>query len=294
MPTLKQLPGAVRYRAQRELKTRLVRSNHIPRYAYRHYFIETGGLHSRVHVQNFYSTMWPHLEEPMRVRVEVSAASGGAVGQIVRDVPPFGSLFLDVADLLEEIGAHEPEGSVLVDTKPPASVLADLTSFPLPDQFDLLLGSPFWMAYFDADENYMYVHSISPEMGRYYGVPGPVGRFLIHEAAKPAGRWRAGRLIDADGLTEMQIVLANHAGSRRVTTLGIFDARDDAAVWQVRLSLAPHEVRRVRVDEACLDAFRAKAGGGRFRVGMDELPTSNGKPYLLMRYGTGPLSLHHG
>ena len=28
--------------------------------------------------------------------------------------------------------------------------------------------------------------------------------------------------------------------------------------------------------------------------GMDPLLTGNGKPYVLMRYGGGPLSLHHG
>jgi hypothetical protein len=294
MPTLRQLPGAVRYRAQKELKTRLVRSHRVPRYAYRHYFIETEGLRSRIHFQNFYSTMWPHLEEHVRVRVQVSSASGRVVGQVVREVAPFGGLFLDVADVLNELGADEPEGTVMLDTQPPESVLADLTSFQIPEQYDLLMGSPFWMAYFDVDENYMYVHSISPEMGRYFGVPSAVGRLLIQAAGKPAGRWRAGRLIDADGLSEMQIVLANHASGRRDTTLGIYDAADDACVWQETMSLGGHEVKRLRVSAAALDAFRAKSLGGQFRVGMDPLPTSNGKPYLLMRYGNGPLSLHHG
>jgi hypothetical protein len=30
------------------------------------------------------------------------------------------------------------------------------------------------------------------------------------------------------------------------------------------------------------------------QLGIDPLPTLNGKPYVLMRYGNGPLSLHHG
>jgi hypothetical protein len=30
------------------------------------------------------------------------------------------------------------------------------------------------------------------------------------------------------------------------------------------------------------------------RIGLDPLLTTNGKPYVIMRYGGGPLSLHHG
>ena len=30
------------------------------------------------------------------------------------------------------------------------------------------------------------------------------------------------------------------------------------------------------------------------RIGLDPLLTANGKPYVLMRYGDGPLSIHHG
>lgn len=293
-PTLKQLPGAVRFRAQKELKSRLIRSHRVPRYAYRHYFIEAEGLHSRIHFQNFYSTMWPHLEEPVQVRIEAASASGRTLGSVERTVAPFGSLFLEAADVLAELGASEPEGTVMLDARPPASVLADLTSFPLPDQFDLLMGTPFWMAYRDGSENYMYVHSISPEMGRFYGVPGPVGRMLIHSSGKPAGRWRAGRLIDVAGLETLQIVVVNHSTSRRTSTLGIYGVEDDGAIWQEEIKLGPHEVIRRTVPREALEGFRARQASGRFRVGMDPLPTSNGKPYLLMRYGNGPLSLHHG
>lgn len=293
-PTLKQLPGAVRFRAQKELKSRLIKSHRVPRYAYRHYFIETEGLHSRIHFQNFYSTMWPHLEESVQVRIEAASASGRSLGSVERTVAPFGSLFLEVADLLAELGASEPEGTVMLDAQPPASVLADLTSFPLPDQFDLLMGTPFWMAYRDERENYMYVHSISPEMGRFYGVPGAVGRMLIRNAGKPAGRWRAGRLIDAAGLETLQIVVVNYAASRRASMLGIYGVDDDAPIWEEQIHLASHEVLRISIPGDALEGFRARESTGRFRVGMDPLPTSNGKPYLLMRYGTGPLSLHHG
>lgn len=294
MPTLKELPGAVRFKARKELKTRLIARGHVPRYAYRHYYIEDEGLHTRIHMQNFYSTMWPHLDESVRVRVEAFDAGGKSLGHRYHALPPFGGLFLEVRELLDSVGATSPEGTVLLDAEPPSSVLADLTSFPLPDQWELLMGTPFWMAYYDVDENYMYVHSISPEMGMFYGVPRPIGKMLMEGAEEQKGSWRAGRLLDAAGLATLQIVLVNHSRGTRTSTVGLYDADDNSAVWSATATLAPHEVERVRVPEAELESFRARKPAGRFRVGVDPLPTSNGKPYLLMRYGDGPLSLHHG
>lgn len=294
MPALKDLPTAVRFKARQELKSRLVRGGRVPRYAYRHYFIEDDGLHSRVHMQNFYSTMWPHLEETVRVRVEAFDASGKSLGHRYYELAPFGGLFLEVRDLLASLGASSREGTVLLDAEPPRRVLDDLTSFPLPDQEELLMGTPFWMAYYDADENYMYVHSISPEMGTLYGVPRPVGKLLIEGADEQAGAWRAGRLLDAGGLEDLQLVLVNHSGGTRTPTVGVYDADDDAAIWSSESTLAAHEVKRFRVPRQKIEAFRQRKPSGRFRVGVGPMPTSNGKPYLLMRYGDGPLSLHHG
>lgn len=294
MPTLKQMPGAVRFKARKALKTQLVSRGRVPRYAYRHYYIEDEGLHSRVHMQNFYSTMWPHLEEPATVRVEAFDTQGKSLGDRRYELAPFGSLFLSVGELLASLGATSTEGTVLVDAAPPRSVLEDLTSFPLPDQWELIMGTPFWMAYSDEQENYMYVHAISPEMGRFYGVPQPVGRLLMEGADEQSGSWRAGRLIDVAGLAHLQIVLVNHAAGTRHPTVGIYDSVDNTVVWESRAVLRPHEVRRFRVPGDALAAFEARKSTGRFRVGVDRMPTSNGKPYLLMRYGDGPLSLHHG
>jgi hypothetical protein len=294
MPTLKQVPAAVRFRARKALKTQLVSHRRVPRYAYRHYYIEDDGLHTRVHMQNFYSTMWPHLEETVSVRVEAFDAAGRSFGVRHYELAPFGALFLDVRDLLEALGATSSEGTVLVDAAPPQSVLDDLTSFPLPDQWELIMGTPFWMAYSDAHENYMYVHAISPEMGKFYGVPAPVGRLLMEGAEEQSGSWRAGRLIDVAGLADLQIVLINHAAGTRKPTVGVYDSDDDTAVWEMHSVLGPHEVRRFRVPAESLASFAARKPNGRFRVGVAHMPTSNGKPYLLMRYGDGPLSLHHG
>jgi hypothetical protein len=291
---LSQLPAAVRFKARKKLKSRLVASGRVPRYAYRHYYIEDDGLHSRIHMQNFYSTMWPHIDESVRVRVEAFNAAGSSLGQQYHEMAPFGGLFLEMRDLFDALGSTSREGTVLLDAEPPARVLTDLTSFPLPDQEELLIGTPFWMAYYDVDENYMYVHSISPDMGTLYGVPRAMGKMLIEGAAEQAGPWRAGRLLDARNLADLEIVLVNHSAGARKPTVGLYDADDDATVWSAASSLQPHEVKRFRVPDVELDAFRARKPSGRFRVGVEPMPTSNGKPYLLMRCGDGPLSLHHG
>lgn len=294
MPAIKDLPAAVRFKARKELKSRLVARGRVPRYAYRHYYIEDDGLRTRIHMQNFYSTMWPHLDEEVRVRVEAFDPAGSSLGHRSYELQPFGGLFLEVRELLDALGASSSEGTILLDAEPPTRVLADLTSFPLPDQWELAMGTPFWMAYYDADENYMYVHSISPEMGAFHGVPRPLGKLLMEGANEQLGAWRAGRLLDAAGLAELQIVLVNHSDGKRNPTVGLYDADGDAVVWSSAASLGPHEVKRLRVPVAELDSFRAAKRDGRFRVGVSPMPTSNGKPYLLMRYGDGPLSLHHG
>jgi hypothetical protein len=52
--------------------------------------------------------------------------------------------------------------------------------------------------------------------------------------------------------------------------------------------------RRASYLAKCRAALGAGGGARLGRIGMDPLLTGNGKPYVLMRYGGGPLSLHHG
>jgi hypothetical protein len=42
------------------------------------------------------------------------------------------------------------------------------------------------------------------------------------------------------------------------------------------------------------DVARASAPVERLRLEVDGLLTGNGKPYVMLRYGDGPFSLHHG
>jgi hypothetical protein len=277
--------------AGQEAMTRLVKSARIPRIAFQHYFIEDDGLHSRIHLQNYYSTFWPHIRETVQGRIDAFDAGGRQLGTHEFSLPPFGSLFLEARDLLDRIGAPPVrEGSVTIDLEPPQRALQDLAEFPIPEPWSLRLSTPFWMAYYDRDENYMYVHSIDRHAGRFFGVPAPIALLLKARFGGEGTSWRAGRLLDVEGLRDFQVVTINHSASARNATVGAFDSSTDAALWTQELEFAPHALHRVRIDP---DRLR-DCGATQFRVGVDPLPTLNGKPYVLMRYGDGPLSLHHG
>jgi hypothetical protein len=275
--------------ASRRTITRLVQSGRIPRVAFQHYFIESEGLHSRIMLQNYWSTFWPNVTETVTARIDVYAPDGKKIGHDERALPPFGSLFLEARDLLERIGSGVHEGSVTIDLEPPAEAARELGAFPLAEPWGLRISTPFWMAYYDADENYMYVHSIDRHAGEFYGVPAPVGWLLSRRFGVVGKSWRGGRLLDPANLNELQIVALNHGSHARTADVGIVDAETDEPIWMETQSFAPHALARLKVPTDVVSAH-----GRQVRLAVDPLPTLNGKPYVLMRYGTGPLSLHHG
>jgi hypothetical protein len=292
--TVRERISSAKVDVNRRLLTRLVRSGRIPRYAYQHYFIEAEGLHSRVHLQNFFATMFPHIRENVRAHVTLYSPQGSELGSHDVELPPFGSLFVEARDLLAKVGAGVPEGSLTIDLRPPGRALEELASFPFEDPWDLRIQTPYWMAYYDDAENYMYVHSISTYSGAVYGVEGALG-WIVRRTVDPQGTtWRSGRLLDAGGLEDLQIVVLNHAAAARSGNVRLLDADSHEPIWVEQVDLAPHELRRVRVDLSRIRDFASRSARGQFQIGIDPLPTPNGKPYVLMRYGNGPLSIHHG
>lgn len=269
--------------------TRLVQSGRIPRVAFQHYFIETEGLHSRIMLQNYWSTFWPNVKQALTARIDVYAPDGKKIGHDEREIAHFGSLFLEARDLLECVGSTVQEGSVTIDLEPPAEALRELGAFPLAEPWGLRLSTPFWMAYYDAEENYMYVHSIDRHAGEFYGVPAPVGRLLSRRFGVVGKPWRGGRLLDPANLNELQIVALNHGAHTRTADVGIVDAETDEPVWAATETFGPHALARLHVPTDVIAAH-----GRQVRLAVTPLPTLNGKPYVLMRYGDGPLSLHHG
>jgi hypothetical protein len=280
---------ALRERVVGATHERAVRHGKVPRTSYAHYFIEDEGLHSRLHLQNFYSTFWPDVDAPATAHIRAFGSRGARLGATSIEVPRFGSIFLEARDLLERIGARAPEGLVAADLEPPAGVSSRFADLPAPEAVHI--NTPFWMAYYDADENYMYVHSIEMLAGEVHGTTAPL-RWHLNRARPQRTSWRSWRLLDVELLDELQVVAVNHGRVPGDTTVGVYGA-DDVALWERHLSLAARQTERVRVPADEIATWRRR-GANQVRIGLDPLLTTNGKPYVIMRYGGGPLSLHHG
>lgn len=284
---------SLKERAFTTVRERATRSGRAPRRAYQHYFIESEGLHSRVHLQNFWSTFWPSADATATAHIRVYGADGALLGETDRELPAFGSAYIEMRELLSAVGASADEGTVAIDLEPSAAVRAQFGVIPRPEEVEV--RTPFWMAYHDDADNYMYVHSIEMLAGEFFGVPSPIAWQLKRgQAANRGGRWRSWRLLESHGLRELQVVVTNHAMEPGRTTVGLYTADDDAVVERT-LDFAPHQLHRVRFSS---DELQEAAGrfepGVLLRVGLDPLLSLNGKPYVLMRYDDGPLSLHHG
>jgi hypothetical protein len=275
------------------MRERAVQAGKPPRRPGQHYFIETEGLHSRIHLQNFYSTLWPQIEDPAVASIDVYDKTGQRAPRThTVEIPRFGSLFLEARELLSLVGSSASEGIVTIDVSPPAGVLAELHDLPKPEQAEL--ASPFWMAYYDDNESFMYVHAIDKMAGRIEGTTRVLDWRL--ERVKPqGGKWRSWRLLDLENLTEVQVVLCNHKGQAGSSTVGVYSPDDSVVLFEQTVDIPARGLERVKISG---DALREAVSGAdveHVRIGANPLLTPNGKPYVLMRYyGDGPLSLHHG
>ena len=95
------------------------------------------------------------------------------------------------------------------------------------------------------------------------------------------------------GSPELQVVAINHrplAGlddGRRLPT-----ADDQLTFFEEEIELQPKGLRRVQLPPQEIAGWPERPE--HVRIGLDPLLTANGKPYVLMRYSGGPLSIHHG
>lgn len=278
----------VKQRVYRLARDHAIRTHRLPREAYAHYFIEDRGLHSRVHLQNFWSTLWPDVDGEATAHIELRDASGRVLGRLDRHVPRFGQLFLELRDLLADVGSSATEGTVAIDLEPPDGVRDRFDVIPQVEEAQL--NTPFWMSYYDASENYMYVHSIEKLRGRVFGAPAPL-RILRSQEHPEGERWRSWRLLDAEGLSEVTMVIVNHVDKPRSTVAGLYTP-DDRPILERRLQFAPRQLHRLTFTG---EEIAPHLGGSEhIRVGLDPMTSLSGKPYVIMRYGDGPLSLHHG
>ncbi len=263
-------------------------SGKLPRRGYAHCFIEEDGVHSRLHLHNFYSLFLPDIRDPVDVHIRVYGADGRNLGTVSRRLAPFTSLTLPMADVLKELHASAPLGTVAVDVEPGAAYAKRLVEVG-PE--NATAQSPFWMGFYDDGGSVAYVHSIDQYYGAVFGI-GRVGGYAFRARWHRGGDWASKRLIDADDLTRADAYLVNHSPARGDATVRWLAHPSGATIAERKVSIGAHGAARLSVTAE--DIARTGAGGGQLRLVVDGLLTDNGKPYVMVRYGEGPFSLHHG
>jgi hypothetical protein len=260
----------------------------LPRRGYEHCFIEEEGVHSRLHLHHFYSMFLPDVNEPVDAHVHVFGSGGARVGVVTRTLQPLTSLVLPMTDVLAELTSTETLGSVALDVEPSATYERKLVEIG-PE--NARVQSPFWMGYYDAGGSVAYVHSIDQYYGEVFGVPRAAG-FAFRARWHRGGEWSSKRLIDAEGLRRADAYLVNYSSSAGETTIRWRAHPDGAVLSQQTVTVQPHGAVRVSVSGE--DVARASGPVRQLRLEVDGLLTENGKPYVMLRYGDGPFSLHHG
>jgi hypothetical protein len=267
---------------------RVLASGFVPRRAFAHYFMNTDGIRSRVHLQNFYSTFFPETPTDATAHVWLCGPDGAIIATKDFVVPPFGQLYLEASDIV----GHDidSEGMIYIDFEPPAVIRKQLKTVPNLQQ--LTVQTPFWVSYRDDTDNYMYVHSIESYRGKVFGAIWPLGR-VMQTVAPERVAWKSWRLLDVALLDELQVVVMNHSHVPGTSTVSVVSDTGET-VWSEEVTLQTRETRRLKVPAETIAAWKARGDLANVRVAVDPLYTGNGKPYVIMRYGGGPLSLHHG
>jgi hypothetical protein len=267
---------------------KILSSGFVPRRAFAHYFMNTGGIRSRAHLQNFYSTFFPLTLVEATAHVWLYGQNGKLVAKKDFSVPPFGQLYLEAKDIV----GHEidMEGMIYIDLAPPAIIRKQLKSIPSVQQ--MTVQTPFWVSYRDENDNYMYVHSIESYRGKVFGAVWPLSRMMA-TVAPERHAWQSWRLLDTALLDELQIVVMNHSHKPGTTAVGLVGESGER-VWSEVVTLEARQTRRIVVPGTRIEQWKAAKSPASLRVALDPLLTGNGKPYVIMRYGGGPWSLHHG
>jgi hypothetical protein len=260
----------------------------LPRRGYEHCFIEEEGVHSRLHLHHFYSMFLPDVNEPVDAHVHVFGADGTRLGIVTRRLQPLTSLVLPMTEVLAELSSPATLGSVAVDVEPSEAYARRLVEI---GPQNAMAQSPFWMGYYDDGGSVAYVHSIDQFYGTVFGV-GRVAGLAYRARWHRSGEWASKRLIDTAGLRRADAYLVNHSSSAGQTTIRWRAHPDGATLAEKTVTVQPHGAVRVGVTAA--DVARVSTPVERLRLEVDGLLTENGKPYVMLRYGDGPFSLHHG
>jgi len=267
---------------------KVLEAGFIPRRPFAHFFMNTEGIKSRIHLQNYYSMFFPDTLVDAEATVWLHDLAGNLIVKKSFTVKPFGQLYLD----MEDIAGYDlqSEGMVYVDLKPPAAIRKQLKT--IPNLLGMESNTPFWVSYRDVNDNYMYVHSIETYKGKVFGAIWPLNK-LMERAAPDRPAWESWRVLDVQLLDELQIVAMNHSLVPGESTLNVI-GDNGKVLWSENFSLNQRQTIRLSVPSEKIAEWKKNNTTTTIRVGLDPVFSGNGKPYVLMRYGGGPLSMHHG
>ena len=117
--------------------------------------------------------------------------------------------------------------------------------------------------------------------------PGPSSAFRLCERTGGAGACSS-----STASASFRLWRSTTAPTGGRSTIGLYEAETATPIHETTRDFEPGQLHRVRIPG---DEIAASAGSARLgRIGMSPLLTDNGKPYVIMRYGDGPLSIHHG
>ena len=233
-----------------------------------------------LHVQNPFSFFWPDGNTRAKALVELRDDQGHLLSKLSRQIQPFGTLALEIDDLLLGLTEKSDFGTITVDLIPTLKYRRHLRK--LTDGTPLI-ASPFWMRFSSSSGGSQgYSHSIDADRAKIRGVPAVLARYFT---SKDVGfAWESSRSIDLDASSFAQGFVVNSSKDTKSFTMSWCNLEEQIIVQKCCLlpSLGVSEISTPRglTDEVHLV--------------VDPLPTPNGKPYVFVFQVSGEFGFTHG
>jgi len=253
-----------------------------PRVAYMHYWTLREEADSLVTFHNYFSLLDPAARGPCHADLRLYDAAGRTLASRGLDVPARGCAQVSVRALLRTAGAPPDalEGSVELDVLPPEDFSHERNET---GSFEVS-AARFFMIYRSPAGMMATAHCLE-KTATYRGLPSPFAGLLKVHARRP-GAWCCKRPISARNLSEVRAVAVNYADEPRALHLALWAGAHGEIVAEAHRVVAPRGV-------LALEYRGVRADAPFYTLHSDALPTPNGKPYLWVRYGDGPMATHH-
>lgn len=220
-------------------------------------------------VNDFFSVLNPDVPAPVDLEVALYDGRGRRVVHRSVPLPPNGNVALSARELLAGAGADAPIGLATCDLRP---------RDPAPEAVELYkrmgrIASHFFTYFLNTRSEAMGI--IHPQSS-------------IHQSRTGEGAWRSGQSIVTAGLEGISLLQANHGRHAATVQYELCDATTDRPLATTSVHVPPTSAAIARFDTATMTGLAPVVF-----VRAARLPTPNGKPLLMRRYGGGRFSMNH-